>query len=150
MRLLVQRVSDASVAISGRTTARIGRGLLALVGIGWDDRPEDAAFLAAKLTALRIFDDERGVMNLDVRQIQGEVLIVSQFTLMASTRRGNRPSWAGAADEAFARPLYGQFVEAVARQLGREPATGCFGADMRVSLVNEGPVTIWMDSKRKE
>ena len=150
MRLLVQRVSNASVSISGHTTARIGKGLLALVGIEPADTAEDIAYLGAKLVRLRIFDDPEGVMNLDVRQTGGEVMVVSQFTLMASTRKGNRPSYIRAAGEEFARPMYERFVEAVAQEAGRSPATGCFGADMQLSLVNDGPVTIWMDSKRKE
>lgn len=150
MRLLVQRVLNASVSISGRTTDRIGSGLLALVGIEPDDTQEQIDYLAAKLVRLRIFDDEQEVMNLDVRQVQGEVMVVSQFTLMASTRRGNRPSYVRAAPEEIARPVYDRFVEAVGRELGRKPATGCFGADMQLALVNDGPVTIWMDTKRKE
>lgn len=150
MRLLVQRVSNASVAISGRTTARIGIGLLALVGIESADTQEDIDYLAGKLAKLRIFDDDNGVMNRDVMQVGGEVLVVSQFTLHASTRRGNRPSYLRAAGEEFARPMYERFVEAVGAATGIRPATGEFGAEMEVSLVNDGPVTIWMDSKQKE
>ena len=150
MRLLVQRVSDASVAISGQTTARIGKGLLALVGVGQADTPEDIGYLAGKLVRLRVFDDDRGVMNLDVRQAGGEIMVISQFTLMASTCRGNRPSYVRAAGEDFARPMYARFVETVGELMGRPPATGVFGADMQVSLTNDGPVTIWMDSKHRE
>ena len=150
MRLLIQRVKHASVAIDGRVRSRIGAGVLALVGVGNDDGAEDVEYLAGKLVRLRIFDDEQGVMNLDVVQTGGEVLVVSQFTLQASTRKGNRPSYIHAAPEAVSRPLYEQFAARVAELLGREVATGQFGADMQVELVNDGPVTIWMDSKHKE
>ncbi len=150
MRLLIQRVKHASVTIDGEVRSQIGAGLLALVGVGNDDDAEDIEYLAGKLTRLRIFDDEAGVMNLDVVQTGGEVLVVSQFTLQASTRKGNRPSYIHAAPEAVSRPLYEQFAARVAELLGREVATGEFGADMQVGLVNDGPVTIWMDSKHKE
>ncbi|MCR2031710.1 D-aminoacyl-tRNA deacylase [Alistipes timonensis] len=150
MRLLIQRVKHASVAIDGEVRSRIGAGVLALVGVGNDDGAEDVEYLAGKLVRLRIFDDEAGVMNLDVVQTGGEVLVVSQFTLQASTRKGNRPSYIHAAPEAVSRPLYEQFAARVAELLGREVATGQFGADMQVELVNDGPVTIWMDSKHKE
>ena len=150
MRLLIQRVKHASVAIDGEVRSRIGAGVLALVGVGNADGAEDVEYLAGKLVRLRIFDDEAGVMNLDVVQTGGEVLVVSQFTLQASTRKGNRPSYIHAAPEAVSRPLYEQFAARVAELLGREVATGQFGADMQVELVNDGPVTIWMDSKHKE
>ncbi|WP_462352926.1 D-aminoacyl-tRNA deacylase [Alistipes timonensis] len=150
MRLLIQRVKHASVAIDGEVRSRIGAGVLALVGVGNDDGAEDVEYLAGKLVRLRIFGDEAGVMNLDVVQTGGEVLVVSQFTLQASTRKGNRPSYIHAAPEAVSRPLYEQFAARVAELLGREVATGQFGADMQVELVNDGPVTIWMDSKHKE
>lgn len=150
MRLLIQRVKHASVAIDGEVRSQIGAGVLALVGVGNDDGAEDVEYLAGKLVRLRIFDDEAGVMNLDVVQTGGEVLVVSQFTLQASTRKGNRPSYIHAAPEAVSRPLYEQFAARVAELLGREVATGQFGADMQVELVNDGPVTIWMDSKHKE
>ena len=150
MRLLIQRVKHASVAIDGEVRSRIGAGVLALVGVGNDDGAEDVEYLAGKLVRLRIFDDEAGVMNLDVVQTGGEVLVVSQFTLQASPRKGNRPSYIHAAPEAVSRPLYEQFAARVAELLGREVATGQFGADMQVELVNDGPVTIWMDSKHKE
>ncbi len=146
MRILIQRVERASVAIGGTVRSQIGAGLLVLVGVGTDDTEADADFLAGKLVRLRIFDDEAGVMNLDVRQTGGEVLVVSQFTLMASTRKGNRPSYIQAAPEAVSRPLYERFTARVAELLGREVPTGEFGADMQVELVNDGPVTIWMDS----
>lgn len=146
MRILIQRVERASVAIGGTVRSQIGAGLLVLVGVGTDDTEADADFLAGKLVRLRIFDDEAGVMNLDVRQTGGEVLVVSQFTLMASTRKGNRPSYIHAAPETLSRPLYERFTARVAELLGREVPTGEFGADMQVELVNDGPVTIWMDS----
>lgn len=150
MRLLIQRVKHASVTIDGKVRSRIGTGLLALVGVGNDDGAEDIEYLAGKLVRLRIFDDEAGVMNLDVVQTGGEVLVVSQFTLQASTRKGNRPSYIHAAPEAVSCPLYERFAARVAELLGREVATGQFGADMQVELLNDGPVTIWMDSKHKE
>lgn len=150
MRLLIQRVRNAAVTIDGTVRSAIGRGLLVFVGIGCDDGEEDIACLVRKLVQLRIFDDEAGTMNLDVRQTGGELLIVSQFTLMASTRKGNRPSYVAAAPEAVSRPLYERFVAAAAAALGRPVATGRFGADMQVSLTNDGPVTLWLDSKNRE
>ena len=150
MRLLIQRVRDASVVIDGTLRSAIGPGLLVFAGIGSDDGDEDIAYLVRKLVQLRIFDDAQGTMNLDVRQAGGEVLVVSQFTLMASTRRGNRPSYVGAAPGAVSRPLYERFAARVAQLTGREVPTGEFGADMRVGLVNDGPVTIWIDSKSRE
>ena len=150
MRLLVQRVRRAAVDIGGERFSEIGLGLLVLVGVGCDDTQEDVEYLAGKTVRLRIFDDEAGVMNLDVGQAGGQVLAVSQFTLMASTRKGNRPSYVGAAPEAVSKPLYEAFVRRVAELLGREVPTGRFGADMQVSLVNDGPVTVWMDSKNRE
>ena len=150
MRLLVQRVKEASVTIGGVLRSRIGKGLLVLVGVGHDDGEEDLEYLAGKLVRLRIFDDEQGVMNLDVVQTGGEVLVVSQFTLMASTRKGNRPSYVKAAPEAVSRPLYERFAARVGELTGRPAATGEFGADMQVALINDGPVTIWVDSKNKE
>lgn len=150
MRLLVQRVAGASVAIGSETVARIGGGLLVFVGVGLDDGEEDLEYLAGKLVRLRIFDDAQGVMNLDVLQTGGELLVVSQFTLQASTRKGNRPSYIHAAPEPVSRPLYERFVERVAALVGKPVATGRFGADMQVALVNDGPVTIWMDSKNRD
>ncbi|HJC52980.1 MAG TPA: D-tyrosyl-tRNA(Tyr) deacylase [Candidatus Alistipes merdavium] len=149
MRMLVQRVKHASVTIDGRLHSRTGAGLLVFVGVGLEDTSEDAEYLAGKLVRLRIFDDEAGVMNLDVRQTGGEVLVVSQFTLQASTRKGNRPSYVRAAPEAVSRPLYEGFAARVAELLGRPVATGVFGADMQVELLNDGPVTIWMDSENR-
>ena len=133
-----------------RTGLWIGAGLLVLLGVGCGDTDEDVEYLAGKLVRLRIFDDEAGVMNLDVVQTGGEILVVSQFTLQASTRKGNRPSYIRAAPEAVSRPLYERFTARVAELSGRGVATGEFGADMQVELVNDGPVTIWMDSKNKE
>ena len=150
MRLLIQRVKNASVSVGGVELSRIGQGLLVLVGVGVEDTDEDMEYLAGKLVRLRIFDDGQGVMNLDVRQVGGEVLVVSQFTLQASTRKGNRPSYVRAAPEAVSRPMYERFTARVAELLGREVPTGEFGADMQVALVNDGPVTIWMDSKMRD
>ncbi len=150
MRLLIQRVKEASVTIDGELHSQIGQGLLVFVGVGMDDGEEDIEYLAGKLSRLRIFDDEEGVMNLDVRQIDGQVLVVSQFTLQAATRKGNRPSYIKAAPEAISKPLYERFTRRVSELLGKEVPTGVFGADMKVTLVNDGPVTIWMDSKNKE
>ena len=150
MRLLIQRVKNASVSVGGDELSRIGQGLLVLVGVGVEDTDEDMEYLAGKLVRLRIFDDGQGVMNLDVRQVGGEVLVVSQFTLQASTRKCNRPSYVRAAPEAVSRPMYERFTARVAELLGREVPTGEFGADMQVALVNDGPVTIWIDSKMRD
>ena len=150
MRLLIQRVREASVTIEGEVRSKIGQGLLVLVGIEEADGDEDIEWLAGKLMRLRIFDDEQGVMNLDVQQIGGELLIVSQFTLFASTRKGNRPSYIRSAGEAISRPLYEHFVRRVEELSGRTVGTGEFGADMQVALVNDGPVTIWIDSRNRE
>ncbi|MBE6210038.1 MAG: D-tyrosyl-tRNA(Tyr) deacylase [Rikenellaceae bacterium] len=150
MRLLVQRVRRAAVEIGGEEFSRIGQGLLVFVGIEAADGDEDIEWLVKKLLGLRIFDDEQGVMNLDVRQVKGEVLVVSQFTLHASTKKGNRPSYIRSAPEAVSRPMYERFVARVEAELGRRVPTGEFGADMQVSLINDGPVTIWIDSKNKE
>ncbi len=150
MRLLIQRVKHASVTIGGELHSQIGGGLLVLVGVCGEDGTEDIDYLAAKLCKLRIFDDAEGVMNLDVQQVGGEILAVSQFTLMASTRKGNRPSYIKAAPEPVSKPLYEAFCRRVAELSGREVRTGVFGADMKVELLNDGPVTIWMDSKNKE
>ena len=146
MRLLIQRVKNASVSVGGVELSRIGQGLLVLVGVGVEDTDEDMEYLAGKLVRLRIFDDEQGVMNLDVRQVGGEVLVVSQFTLQASTRKGNRPSYVRAAPEAVSRPMYERFTARVAELLGREVPTGEFGADMQVYSQNDGPVTILLDT----
>ena len=150
MRLLIQRVAEASVTIEGHIHSQIGKGLLVLVGIEEADSQEDIDWLVGKLLRLRIFDDEAGVMNLDVQQVEGEIMVVSQFTLHASTKKGNRPSYFRAAPEAISRPMYERFVQAVAEALGKKVATGEFGADMKVALVNDGPVTIWIDSRNRE
>ena len=150
MRLLIQRVREASVTIEGEVRSQIGQGLLVLVGIEEADGDEDIEWLAGKLLRLRIFDDEQGVMNLDVQQVDGELLIVSQFTLFASTRKGNRPSYIRSAGEAISRPLYERFVRRVEELAGRSVGMGEFGADMQVALVNDGPVTIWIDSRNRE
>ena len=150
MRIVVQRVLRSSVEIGGQLRSQIGRGLLVLVGICAEDGMEDIEWLAGKLLRLRIFDDPDGVMNLDVAQAGGQIMVVSQFTLMASTRKGNRPSYIKAAPEAVSRPLYEAFVECVGRMSGTQPATGEFGADMQISLVNDGPVTIIIDSRNRE
>lgn len=149
MRLLIQRVRRASVEIEGTMKGAIGKGLLVLVGVTHEDTEEDLEYLAQKLLKLRIFDDEQGVMNLDVQQVEGELLVVSQFTLLASTRKGNRPSYIAAAPEAVSRPMYERFVERMESLTGRKVATGKFGADMQIELVNDGPVTIWIDSKNR-
>ena len=150
MRVLIQRVARASVTIAGERVSAIGPGLLVLVGITHDDTDEDIAWLTRKIVQLRIFNDEAGVMNRDVREAGGEVLVVSQFTLMASTRKGNRPSYIRAAAEAVSRPLYERFAARVSELLGRPAATGEFGADMQVELLNDGPVTIWIDSRCRD
>ena len=150
MRILIQRVRSASVGIGGSVRSSIGRGLLVLVGIGPDDGEDDVRYRCEKLVKLRIFDDEAGVMNRSVVDAGGDVLVVSQFTLYASTRKGNRPSYVRAAGPEAAVPLYERFVAVTGKLLGRPVQTGVFGADMQVELVNDGPVTIWIDSKRKE
>ena len=146
MRVLLQRVREARVEIGGALKGEIGRGILLLLGIEAADTREDIEWLVGKVSRLRIFDDENGVMNLDVQQIGGEVLVVSQFTLHASTRKGNRPSYIKAAPEAVARPLYEEFVRHLSATLNREIPTGEFGADMQVSLCNDGPVTILLEA----
>lgn len=146
---MIQRVSEASVSIGGELRGRIGRGLLVFVGIEEADSQEDVAWLSRKLANLRIFADSEGVMNRSSVEIGAGILIVSQFTLHASTRKGNRPSYIRAARPEKAVPLYEDFVEAV-RETGLEVATGVFGADMQVSLINDGPVTIWIDSQNRE
>jgi D-tyrosyl-tRNA(Tyr) deacylase len=150
MRALVQRVRDASVSVDGQVTGAIGPGLLVLAGVGDDDAPEDRDWLARKIVQMRIFDDDAGVMNLSVAETDGGVLAVSQFTLYASTRKGNRPSWSSAAPPLIAQPAFDAFVHALAQELGRPVARGVFGAHMQVALVNDGPVTIWLDSRARE
>ena len=146
MRVLIQRVAHASVTIEGERVAEIGKGLLVLVGVATTDTEEDVDYLVRKTSQLRIFDDENGVMNLDVRQVDGEVLVVSQFTLQAATRKGNRPSYINAAGEAVAVPLYESFKAKLSTAIGKPTPCGRFGADMKVELLNDGPVTIWIDS----
>lgn len=150
MRVLLQRVRSARVEIGERVSGQIGQGILVLLGIEAADTEEDIAWLVGKIARLRIFDDEAGVMNLDVQQIGGEVLVVSQFTLHASTKKGNRPSYIKAAPEAIARPLYERFKQVLSEVLQRPVPSGEFGADMAVTLCNDGPVTIWIDSKNRE
>lgn len=150
MRIVIQRVSEASVAIGGRTKAHIGRGYLILLGIEESDTRDDADWLARKVVALRVFDDAEGVMNRNILDAEGDIIVVSQFTLMASYKKGNRPSWIRAAGHATAVPLYEYFCTTLSTGLGRAVQTGEFGADMKVSLTNDGPVTICMDTKNKE
>ena len=150
MRVVIQRVLEATVSISGAVTAAIGPGLLVLLGIGEEDGREDIDWLVRKITALRVFDDEAGVMNRSVVDVGGDILVVSQFTLMASTKKGNRPAYIRAARPETAIPLYEQFCTALSSALGKPVPTGTFGADMQVALVNDGPVTICMDTKNKE
>jgi len=150
MRALVQRVRDASVSVDGQVIGAIGPGLLVLAGVGDDDAPEDRDWLARKIVQMRIFDDEAGVMNRSVTQAGGGILAVSQFTLYASTRKGNRPSWSSAAPPLIAQPAFDAFVHALVQELGRPVARGVFGAHMQVALVNDGPVTIWLDSRQRD
>lgn len=150
MRLLIQRVSEASVTINGTVKSNIEKGLLLLVGIEEADSSEDIEFLCKKTVNLRIFDDENGVMNKSVLDIDGEIMVVSQFTLHASTKKGNRPSYIKAAKPDISIPLYEQFCETLSSIFGKSVQTGEFGADMKVALINDGPVTIWIDSKIKE
>ena len=150
MRVVLQRVAHAAVEIDGALLSQIGIGLLVLLGIEPIDTQEDADWLVKKIAALRIFDDENGVMNSNVVDVDGQVLVVSQFTLMASYKKGNRPSYIRAARPEVAVPLYEYFVEQMAKTTGKPVETGIFGADMQVSLLNNGPVTITMDTHNKE
>lgn len=150
MRLVIQRVKDATVNIGGSEYNHIENGLLVLVGVAGGDTEADVEWLASKTVAMRIFSDEKGVMNLSVADIGGEVMAVSQFTLMASTKKGNRPSWIHAAGHDLAVPLYELYCRRVSELLGSQVKTGIFGADMQVSLINDGPVTIIIDSKQRE
>jgi D-tyrosyl-tRNA(Tyr) deacylase len=150
MRALVQRVREARVTVGGHVSGAIGRGLLVLAGVGGTDTEEDRHWLARKIVHMRIFDDADGVMNLSVGQAGGGILAVSQFTLYASTRKGNRPSWSNAAPPPVAQPSFDAFVQTLAHELGGHVATGVFGAYMDVALVNDGPVTIWLDSHARE
>lgn len=150
MRVLIQRVKRASVTIDGVLKSSIEKGLLVFVGICDEDNSEDIQWLVKKIVNLRIFDDENGVMNLSVMDIGGDILAVSQFTLMASTKKGNRPSYIKAAAPDISVPLYETFCGELKRAMNKEIQTGVFGADMKVELINDGPVTIYMDSKNKE
>ena len=150
MRILIQRVSQASVTIDAVIKSQISHGLLILLGIEPIDTHDDADWLCKKVAALRIFDDEDGVMNKSIIDTNGEALVVSQFTLMASTKKGNRPSYIRAARPEVAIPLYEYFCTTLSGLIGKEVGTGEFGADMQVSLINDGPVTIWMDTNNKE
>ena len=150
MRLVIQRVTHASVTIEGKVKSAIGPGLLILVGVESADTTEDVDWLVRKVAALRIFDDEQGVMNRSVQDINGEALVVSQFTLFASTKKGNRPSWLKAAPHNISVPLYEAFCQRLSQAMGKSVGTGEFGADMKVELLNDGPVTIVIDSKNRE
>ena len=150
MRIVIQRVSHASVTINQQVKSSIGMGFLILLGIGKDDTEEDINWLVKKIIGLRIFDDEMGVMNRSIMDINGEILVVSQFTLMASYKKGNRPSWIHAAPHELSIPLYNCFCDALSEAMGKPVGTGEFGADMKVELLNDGPVTICMDTKNKE
>ncbi len=150
MRALIQRVSKANVFIENNLKSSINKGLLVFVGIGNDDNEEDVKWLADKICKLRIFSDENGKMNLSVKDIGAEMLVVSQFTLFAQTKGSNRPSFIEAAKPDFAIPIYEKFISALEINLGKTIATGTFGADMKIELVNDGPVTIWLDTKNKE
>ena len=150
MRIIIQRVRNASVTIDEQLYSSIGQGMMILVGIEDTDNDEDIAFLVKKVVAMRIFDDENGVMNRSVMDIGGEVLVVSQFTLHASTKKGNRPSYIKAAKPDISVPLYERFCAELSSALGKPVKTGVFGADMQCALINDGPVTIFMDSKNKE
>jgi len=150
MRAVVQRVESASVTINDTLYSKIGQGLLILLGIEHSDTVEDIDWLASKISKLRLFDDENGVMNLSVCDINGEALVVSQFTLHAKTKKGNRPSYIQAAQPDIAIPLYNLFVKKIEAEVGKKVMTGEFGAMMKVALVNDGPVTIIIDTKNKE
>lgn len=150
MRAVIQRVTEASVTIDGTVAGNIQKGLLVLIGIEDADTEEDVAWLSSKLVNLRIFGDEAGVMNLSIKDNGGDILLVSQFTLHASTKKGNRPSYIKASKPAFAIPLYEKMVQQVTADLGKPIQTGVFGADMKVQLLNDGPVTIIIDTKNKE
>lgn len=150
MRIVIQRVSHASVTINEQVKSSIGMGFLILLGIGKDDTEEDINWLVKKIIGLRIFDDEMGVMNRSIMDINGEILVVSQFTLMASYKKGNRPSWIHAAPHELSIPLYNRFCDALSEAMGKPVGTGEFGADMKVEILNDGPVTICMDTKNKE
>ena len=150
MRVLIQRVQRCSVEVEGKIIGKIDKGLAVLLGVEETDTQEDIDWLCGKISRLRIFDDENGVMNLDVQQAEGRVIVISQFTLFASTKKGNRPSYIRSAPEPISRPMYEKFLATLSTVLGAEVEHGEFGADMKVSLVNDGPVTIFIDSKNRE
>lgn len=150
MRVVIQRVSEASVTINKKIKSAIHQGLLVFAGFEDQDNQEDLEWISGKIVRLRIFNDENGVMNCSVKDIQGDILLISQFTLHASTKKGNRPSYSKASKGDIAIPLYERFIRQLSSDLGKEIGTGEFGADMKVSLNNDGPVTIYMDSKNKE
>lgn len=150
MRVVIQRVTEASVAVDHEITGKIGPGLLVLAGFEERDGEADLDWMAGKIVRMRLFADDAGVMNRNVREVGGEILAVSQFTLYASVKKGNRPSWSRAARGDVSQPLFQDFVARLARELGRPVATGTFGADMQVSLVNDGPVTVSIDSRSPE
>lgn len=149
MKAVIQRVTSASVTIENKIVAQIQQGLLVLIGIEEADTPEDISWLTTKIANLRIFSDENGVMNLSVKEVDGEIIVVSQFTLHASTKKGNRPSYIYAAKPEVAIPLYKNFVSQMETEIGKKIQTGQFGADMKVALLNDGPVTIIIDTKNK-
>ncbi|MCI6525821.1 MAG: D-aminoacyl-tRNA deacylase [Bacteroidales bacterium] len=149
MKAVIQRVAHAGVTIEGALKASVGKGLLVLLGVGYEDGADDIRWLVRKISGLRIFDDEKGVMNRSVVDVDGEVIVVSQFTLMADCRRGNRPSYINAANHEIAIPLYLEFCRELSEAIGKKVQTGEFGADMKVELLNDGPVTICLDSKEK-
>ena len=150
MRIVIQRVSQASVMVDGQLTGQIGKGLLVLMGVEDADTDEDIAWLSNKLVNLRIFNDQDGVMNLGLKEVDGDVLLVSQFTLHANTKKGNRPSYIKASKPAVAIPMYEKMIRQLEQDLGKKIQTGVFGADMKVQLLNDGPVTILIDSKNRE
>jgi D-tyrosyl-tRNA(Tyr) deacylase len=150
MRTVIQRVKRAKVSVNGSTKASIGEGLLLLLGIEAADTEEDIQWLSHKVLGLRIFDDEQGIMNRNILDVGGDIIVVSQFTLMASYKKGNRPSWIRAAGHELAVPIYERFVEVLNQGIGKKVGTGIFGAEMQVELINDGPVTICMDTKKKE
>lgn len=150
MRIVIQRVSHASVTIDGDVKSAIQKGYLILLGICEEDTQEDVEWLVKKVIGLRVFDDENGVMNKSIMDVGGEILVISQFTLFASYKKGNRPSWLRAAKHDISIPLYNEFCERLGEALGKTVGTGEFGADMKVELLNDGPVTICMDTKNKE
>ncbi|ESU21084.1 D-tyrosyl-tRNA deacylase [Flavobacterium enshiense DK69] len=150
MKAVIQRVSEASVTIEGKKVAEIGKGLLVLVGVEDTSNQEDIVWLSSKIINLRVFGDDNGVMNLSVKDVDGDVIVVSQFTLHASTKKGNRPSYIKASKPDYAVPVYEKFVAQMESDLGKKVQTGEFGADMKVALINDGPVTIIIDTKNKE